>query len=78
MKKTKTTKALFFDYQSTALIRFKECNVFTNDRGLWRIKTEKLDFTIAQKLCIQSKGYVYIPNQLYREILNNFYKTVLQ
>lgn len=71
------TKSLFFSYQSTALIRFKETNVFTNDKGLWRIVTKRLDFTIAEKLCIHSEGYVYIPNHLYRDVLNKFYKTVL-
>ena len=42
---------LYFKYDSTARIKFKKKNIFENDMmpGIYRVKTEKLDFMIPSK-----------------------------
>lgn len=71
------TKHLYFDYPSTSRIRIHHRNVYTNSHGLFRIITKKLDFIIAEKLCICSGDHVYIPLSIYRTELEKFYKKVL-
>lgn len=70
-------KDLYFTYSSTSKIRINCKNVYTNSQGLFRIITKKLDFIIAEKLCIRSGDHVYIPLSIYRTELDKFYKKVL-
>lgn len=67
---------LFYDYPSTSKMRFKKANVWTNEQGLLLVMTEKLKFTIAEKICIMTKDHVYIPMSVYKEELQKFWKRV--
>lgn len=70
------TKQLFYDYPSTALIRFSVKNVFTNEKGLFRFKTKQLDFVVPEKLCTRKNNNIYIPNSIYQMELLNYYKSI--
>lgn len=71
-------KNLFFDYPDNSVIRFKKGNMFENDNFpyLYRIKTEKLDFTIPKKMVKIAEKHVYIPLAYYRNVLTNFYHKI--
>lgn len=71
------TSDLYYNYPSTAKIRIRWENVETNGRGLLRFTTKRLQFTVAEKLCIRSGEYFFIPLSIYRQELENFYKTNL-
>jgi spore coat polysaccharide biosynthesis predicted glycosyltransferase SpsG len=66
---------LYFKYDSTARIKFKRKNVFKNDMmpGIYRIKTEKLDFVIPDKLVMLEDDDVFIPNAFYQRVLEKLY-----
>lgn len=66
---------LYFKYDSTAKIKFKKKNVRQNDMypGVYRIITEKLDFTIPSKLVIIEGDYAFIPNTFYQRVLERLY-----
>lgn len=66
---------LYFKYDSTARIKFKKKNVFMNDLmpGIFRVKTEKLDFLIPKKLVVIEKDNAFIPNTFYQRVLEKLY-----
>lgn len=66
---------LYFKYESTARIKFKKKNVFENDMmpGIYRIRTEKLDFMIPAKLVIMEQDNAFIPNTFYQRVLEKLY-----
>lgn len=66
---------LYYKYDATARIKFKKRNVFKNDAlpGIYRIKTEKLDFMIPSKLVIIEGDSVFIPNSFYQKVLEKLY-----
>lgn len=68
---------LAFRYQSTAKIRFKleHCFVSNDHPYVYRIRTEKLDFTVPRKFCILGKTHVYVPNSFYQRVLDKFYQS---
>ena len=76
-KKECMTKDLYFKYPDTSRIRIKIENVMQNDRGLFWVKTEKLSFFVAGKVCLVTDKHVLVPLSIYREELNKFYKRVL-
>lgn len=68
-------KDLYFKYDGTARIKFKKKHVFKNDMlpGIYRIKTNKLDFMIPGELVIIEDDNVFIPNSFYQRILEKLY-----
>lgn len=74
----KTTHQLFFDYPSTARIRLKKCNCYQAPEYpcIYRIITDKLDFTVPRTAVLFNEKYAFVPLQLYRDALHKFYKTV--
>lgn len=66
---------LYFKYDSTARIKFKRKHIFKNDHmpGIYRIKTEKLDFLIPSKLVILEGENAFIPNAYYQRVLEKLY-----
>jgi len=66
---------LYFKYDSTARIKFKKKNLFENHSvpGIYRIKTEKLDFMIPSKLVIIEQDNAFIPNTFYQRVLEKLY-----
>lgn len=66
---------LYFKYDSTARIKIKKKNLFQNDMmpGIYRIKTEKLDFMIPSKLVLIEDDNAFIPNTFYQRVLEKLY-----
>jgi hypothetical protein len=66
---------LYFKYDSTARIKIKRKNVFQNDMlpGIFRVKTEKLDFLIPEKLVVLEGDNAFIPNTFYQRVLEKLY-----
>lgn len=66
---------LYFKYDSTARIKIKKKNVLQNDMlpGIYRIKTEKLDFLIPDKLVMIEGEDAFIPNSFYQRVLEKLY-----
>lgn len=75
--KSSTTR-LFFNYGSTAKIRIKKSNCYENPQYpcLYRIITEKLDFTIPKKAVIFTEKHVYVPLEIYRQKLISYYSKI--
>ena len=65
---------LYFKYDSTARIKFKKKNLFESELmpGIYRVKTEKLDFMIPSKLVIIEED-AFIPNTFYQRVLEKLY-----
>lgn len=74
----KTTKQLWFDYPSTARIRILKSNCYENPEYpcIYRIITDKLDFTLPRSAVIFNAKHAYIPLQLYRKELDLYYAGV--
>lgn len=66
---------LYFKYDSTARIKFKKKNLFESELmpGIYRVKTEKLDFMIPSKLVIIEEDNAFIPNTFYQRVLEKLY-----
>ena len=66
---------LYFIYDSTARIKFKKKNLFESELmpGIYRVKTEKLDFMIPSKLVIIEEDNAFIPNTFYQRVLEKLY-----
>ena len=73
-----STKSLFFNYSSTAKIRIKKKNCFENSEFpcVYRIITKKLDFIIPRPAVILSREYVFIPLEIYRQKLTEYYSSI--
>jgi hypothetical protein len=69
------TANLFYNYPPTALIRFCRKNVLTNGKGLYKFKTQNLEFVVPEKLCIKKEEHICIPNSIYQDELLKYYKT---
>jgi hypothetical protein len=65
---------LWFDYKSNSRIRFKKENCFENEAypRIYRITTERLDFTVPRRMTIFSDKHVFIPLAYYRQVLTNY------
>lgn len=66
---------LYFKYDSTARIKIKKKNLFENEMmpGIYRIRTEKLDFMIPSKLVLIEGDNAFIPNTFYQRVLEKLY-----
>lgn len=75
----KNTRQLYFAYQSTARIRIRKENCLYCDNYplIYRIVTDKLDFTVPRHAVIIGKGeHVYVSLHHYRQALDNFYQSI--
>ena len=66
---------LYFKYDSTARIKFKKKNVYMNDLmpGIFRVRTEKLDFLVPKELVVMEGDHAFIPNTFYQRVLEKLY-----
>lgn len=68
-------KHFFFDYASTAKIRFKISNCYesVDYPMIYLITTKRLNFHIPKCMTIKTAKYMYIPMDYYRIILTKYY-----
>lgn len=73
-----STNKLYFNYPSTAKIRFKLENVYGAEEwpAVYAIVTKRLTFLVPKKAMQITKNHAYIPLELYRDALNNYYKSL--
>ncbi len=71
-------KHLYFDYPSTAKIRFKAANCYESPDYpyIYMICTKRLNFSVPKSMTMIGKKYVYIPLAYYRNVITEFYKKI--